>query len=131
MRLVVAGTPSAAVPSLEALLASRHEVVAVLTRPDAQEVFVDPPGVDRLHSGIGHGCTAVTNDALAGGDVVLIDSDAGTLQVQLDSASWAAREPQRPDLSGNRHGVGRELFGLMRANASSAEEGGSALFVEG
>ncbi|MBP6626121.1 MAG: phosphogluconate dehydratase [Arenimonas sp.] len=68
---------------------------------------------------------------LRDGDVVLIDSDAGTLQVQLDSASWAAREPQRPDLSGNRHGVGRELFGLMRANASSAEEGGSALFVEG
>ncbi|MFC5999745.1 methionyl-tRNA formyltransferase [Quadrisphaera sp. GCM10027208] len=36
MRLVVAGTPQAAVPSLLALLASRHEVVAVLTRPDAR-----------------------------------------------------------------------------------------------
>lgn len=36
MRLVFAGTPSAALPSLTALLASsRHEVVAVLTRPDA------------------------------------------------------------------------------------------------
>ena len=35
MRLVFAGTPSAAVPSLEALLASRHDVVAVVTRPDA------------------------------------------------------------------------------------------------
>ncbi|MDX6210119.1 MAG: methionyl-tRNA formyltransferase [Frankiales bacterium] len=35
MRLVYAGTPSIALPSLEALLASRHEVVAVLTRPDA------------------------------------------------------------------------------------------------
>ena len=35
MRLVFAGTPEAAVPSLEALLASHHEVVAVLTRPDA------------------------------------------------------------------------------------------------
>jgi len=29
------GTPEAALPSLEALLASRHEVVAVVTRPDA------------------------------------------------------------------------------------------------
>lgn len=36
MRLVFAGTPAPAVPALEALLDSRHEVVAVLTRPDAR-----------------------------------------------------------------------------------------------
>ncbi|WP_410579091.1 methionyl-tRNA formyltransferase [Amycolatopsis sp. lyj-108] len=37
MRLVFAGTPEPAVPSLRALLASeQHEVVAVVTRPDAQ-----------------------------------------------------------------------------------------------
>jgi methionyl-tRNA formyltransferase len=35
MRLVFAGTPEVAVPALEALLDSRHEVVAVVTRPDA------------------------------------------------------------------------------------------------
>lgn len=35
MRLVFAGTPEAAVPSLDALLDSHHEVAAVLTRPDA------------------------------------------------------------------------------------------------
>jgi methionyl-tRNA formyltransferase len=35
VRLVFAGTPEVAVPSLEALLASHHEVVAVVTRPDA------------------------------------------------------------------------------------------------
>jgi methionyl-tRNA formyltransferase len=35
MRLVFAGTPQTAVPSLEALLASRHTVAAVVTRPDA------------------------------------------------------------------------------------------------
>ena len=35
MRLVFAGTPAAAVPSLDALLSSRHEVAAVVTRPDA------------------------------------------------------------------------------------------------
>jgi len=34
MRVVFAGTPLAAVPALDALLASRHEVAAVLTRPD-------------------------------------------------------------------------------------------------
>jgi methionyl-tRNA formyltransferase len=35
MRLVFAGTPATAVPSLTALLASKHEVAAVVTRPDA------------------------------------------------------------------------------------------------
>jgi methionyl-tRNA formyltransferase len=35
MRLVFAGTPRTALPALDALLASRHEVAAVLTRPDA------------------------------------------------------------------------------------------------
>ncbi|QDP96760.1 methionyl-tRNA formyltransferase [Microlunatus elymi] len=35
MKLVFAGTPEVAVPSLEALLDSGHEVVAVVTRPDA------------------------------------------------------------------------------------------------
>ena len=36
MRLVFAGTPAVAVPSLDALYGSSHDVVAVLTRPDAK-----------------------------------------------------------------------------------------------
>ncbi|SDS68864.1 methionyl-tRNA formyltransferase [Friedmanniella luteola] len=35
MRIVFAGTPEVALPPLEALVASRHDVVAVVTRPDA------------------------------------------------------------------------------------------------
>ena len=35
MRLVFAGTPAVAVPALEAIAASRHELVTVVTRPDA------------------------------------------------------------------------------------------------
>src|SRR5205814_9261856 len=34
-RMLIAATPAPAVPSLDALLASDHEVVAGLTRPDA------------------------------------------------------------------------------------------------
>lgn len=37
MRILFAGTPEPAVPSLHALLESEHEVVAVLTRPDARK----------------------------------------------------------------------------------------------
>jgi methionyl-tRNA formyltransferase len=36
VRLVFAGTPQVAVPALDTLLASQHDVVAVLTRPDAR-----------------------------------------------------------------------------------------------
>jgi len=35
VRLVLAGTPAVALPSLDALAASSHDVVAVVTRPDA------------------------------------------------------------------------------------------------
>jgi methionyl-tRNA formyltransferase len=44
MRLVFAGTPQTAVPSLAALLASRHEVAAVVTRPDARAGRGQRPG---------------------------------------------------------------------------------------
>ena len=36
MRLVFMGTPDFAVPTLELLAASDHEIVSVVTRPDAQ-----------------------------------------------------------------------------------------------
>ena len=35
MRVVFAGTPEPALPALEAVAASRHELVGVVTRPDA------------------------------------------------------------------------------------------------
>lgn len=35
MRLVFAGTPEVAVPSLQAIADSGHELLAVVTRPDA------------------------------------------------------------------------------------------------
>ena len=36
MRIIFAGTPKIAIPSLAALIDSEHEVIAVLTRPDAR-----------------------------------------------------------------------------------------------
>ena len=51
MRLVFAGTPDAAIPALEAILASRHEVAAVVTRPDApagRGRHLEPSPVARL-----------------------------------------------------------------------------------
>ena len=45
MKLVFAGTPEVAVPALDALIASgRHEVAAVVTRPDAPAGPLAPSG---------------------------------------------------------------------------------------
>jgi phosphogluconate dehydratase len=60
------------------------------------------------------------------GDMIRLDAVAGTLDALVDAAQWAARESV--DLSDERrsdnsHGIGRELFGGMRRNVLSAEEG--------
>jgi phosphogluconate dehydratase len=76
----------------------------------------------------------VSPEALAGGplakvrdgDPVRLDAVAGTLDVRVDAAEWAAREaapipPAQAD--DNAHGLGRELFAGMRRNVTSAEQG--------
>ncbi|TCZ79718.1 phosphogluconate dehydratase [Lysobacter sp. N42] len=64
---------------------------------------------------------------LRAGDMIRIDSDAGAMDVLVDSGEWAAREPHLPNLAASRTGMGRELFALMRAQVGSAEEGACAL----
>jgi phosphogluconate dehydratase len=74
----------------------------------------------------------VTPECLSGGplgkirdgDVVRLDSFAGTLDAHVPSAVWDQRTHADADISGNAHGVGRELFKLFRANAAEAEQGG-------
>ncbi|MCC7248857.1 MAG: phosphogluconate dehydratase [Lysobacter sp.] len=66
---------------------------------------------------------------LRDGDMILIDAEAGAMHADVDPAEWAARAPRPLDLRDNRVGVGRELFGLMRTQVGSAEEGACSLFV--
>ncbi|TBW39283.1 phosphogluconate dehydratase [Siculibacillus lacustris] len=61
------------------------------------------------------------------GDLVRLDATAGRLEVLIDAAIWAAREPVVADLTGNRFGVGRELFETFRRSVGSAETGASVL----
>lgn len=76
----------------------------------------------------------VSPEALAGGplgkvrdgDLIRLDAVAGTLSALVDEADWAARElavlgDEQREV--NAHGLGRELFGGMRRNVLSAEEG--------
>ncbi len=76
----------------------------------------------------------VSPEALAGGplarvqdgDVIRLDAVAGTLMVLVDELVWAARTPaalQPEQAEDNAGGLGRALFGGMRRNVRSAEEG--------
>jgi phosphogluconate dehydratase len=76
----------------------------------------------------------VSPEALAGGalakvmtgDIIRLDAVAGTLDALVDEAVWAARKavPLSDDhAEANAHGLGRELFGGMRKNVTSAEQG--------
>ncbi|MEZ5961820.1 MAG: phosphogluconate dehydratase [Hyphomonadaceae bacterium] len=59
------------------------------------------------------------------GDVLRVDAESGALDV-ISPADWRERPPSQLDLAGNARGLGRELFSMFRANACSAERGGSA-----
>jgi len=59
------------------------------------------------------------------GDVILVDGAGGALDVVAPS-DWRERAPAQLDLIASTRGLGRELFSLFRANACSAEHGGTA-----
>ncbi len=74
----------------------------------------------------------VTPECLSGGplgkvrdgDLLRLDSIAGTLDAHVPPAIWDQRANADVDVSGNSYGVGRELFKLFRENAADAELGG-------
>ena len=60
------------------------------------------------------------------GDIIRLDAVAGTLQALVPDAEWAAREVAQIEAHQqdvNAHDLGRELFGGMRRNVLSAEQG--------
>ena len=63
------------------------------------------------------------------GDMILVDGNSGKLEVLVDESEFNAREQAQADLSHNFYGMGREMFGAMRAQLSGAEQGACSLFV--
>jgi phosphogluconate dehydratase len=60
------------------------------------------------------------------GDIIRLNATVGMVNVLVDEDEWAEREvAELPDSKrhNNAHGFGRELFGGMRKNVLSAEEG--------
>ncbi|WP_454727532.1 MULTISPECIES: phosphogluconate dehydratase [Cupriavidus] len=64
------------------------------------------------------------------GDPMRVDAHAGVLAAMVPQAEWDARDVTPPDLSANRHGVGRDLFGGFRKHVGTAEEGACSLFAD-
>jgi phosphogluconate dehydratase len=77
----------------------------------------------------------VTPEAAAGGilgkirdgDMIRLDAANGRLDVLVEASALDAREPVTVDLSGQHSGMGRELFGLFRQAATTADLGAGVL----
>jgi len=60
------------------------------------------------------------------GDLIRLDAVAGTLAALVDAEVWASRQVELlppAQAEANAHDLGRELFGGMRRNVLTAEEG--------
>ena len=64
------------------------------------------------------------------GDIIRVDAEKGFLELMVSEEELAGREPARPSLEMHRHGMGRELFGVLRRDLAGAEEGASSIFSE-
>lgn len=77
----------------------------------------------------------VTPEAVAGGniakirdgDLIRLDAVNGRLDVLMEAHELDARLPQHADLSAQHSGMGRDLFGLFRQAATSADLGAGVL----
>ena len=64
------------------------------------------------------------------GDMINLDGETGELTLLVDEKELSARENAQFQVNGHHQGMGRELFGFMRRNLSSAETGACSLFDE-
>ncbi|MDR9758600.1 phosphogluconate dehydratase [Rhizobium redzepovicii] len=62
------------------------------------------------------------------GDIIRLDAIKGTLELLVDAADLAEREPVIVDLSDNEFGMGRELFAPFRRAVGASDQGASVLF---
>mgnify|MGYP000467260846 CR=1 FL=1 len=64
------------------------------------------------------------------GDMIDLDGETGKLTLLVDEQKLAKRDNALFQVNGHHQGMGREIFGFMRRNLSSAETGACSLFDE-
>ena len=62
------------------------------------------------------------------GDMINLNGETGELTLLVSAEELAARELSLFQVNGHHEGMGREIFGFMRRNLSSAETGACSLF---
>ncbi|WP_320034859.1 phosphogluconate dehydratase [Halarcobacter sp.] len=65
------------------------------------------------------------------GDKIKFDINNGEVSLLISNEELEKREIYTPNLLGNTHGIGRELFSTIRDNVNSAEEGGTIFDLVG
>jgi GTP-binding protein Era len=72
---------------------TRHRILGILTRPDAQLVFIDTPGLQKRHSGrLNRALNRVAAESLQGVDAILLVVEA--LRLNAEDRAVVARLPQ-------------------------------------
>jgi phosphogluconate dehydratase len=106
-------------PVLASVMARRHQVALVTdgrmsgaSGKVAAAIHVTPEALDG-------GSIARLRD----GDIIALDAEAGTLNVELSAETLQGRPLAMCDLEAHSHGYGRELFQMFRDNVSGAELG--------
>ena len=100
MRLVVAGSPAAAVPTLRRLAASDHEIAAVLTRPttpQGRKRVLTPTPVAQVASQLGVGWATIMAAVIEYG-LPLVDDPArlgGVTTLGVDETAFGGAGPRR------------------------------------
>ena len=62
------------------------------------------------------------------GDMINLDGETGELTLLVGEQELASRDNAQFQVNGHHQGMGREIFGFMRRNLSSAETGACSLF---
>jgi methionyl-tRNA formyltransferase len=113
LRILFAGTPDAAVPSLRAVLDSAHEVVAVLSRPDApagrgRKVTASPVSALARSSGL----TVLTPDSVRAPE---FPTELAALDIDAAAVVGYGKLLPQPVLDAPKHGGVNLHFSLLPA----------------
>jgi len=113
-------------PTLSSLQSKGHKVALITDGRMSGASGAVPAAIHLTPECLAGGPLAKVQD----GDIVRLDSYAGTLEVRVPEAKLRGRTAPRPQLQHNGYGVGRELFATFRSVASDAETGAVSLFGE-
>jgi phosphogluconate dehydratase len=114
-------------PTLSSLQSKGHKVALITDGRMSGASGAVPAAIHLTPECLAGGLLGKVQD----GDIVRLDSYAGTLEVSVPDATLRARPSPQPSLEGNKHGFGRELFATFRDVASDAETGAVSLFGVG